>query len=75
MNRIPKLKKEKEKISIRIITGKSKNDFLAIVIRTENDSIKNEFLRIAGLLPEFTYYYRHGEAIKMIYTLPIIIRE
>lgn len=72
---IPKLKKGKEKFWIRIILGESKNDFKVSITRTDNDSIKKEFTRIINLLPEFDYYYRHGDYIKMSYSLPITIDE
>ncbi len=66
--------KGKERIQIRFEIGNSKKNF-KISVEADNDSIKKEFKRVAELLPEFSYYYRHGEVINMRYTLLITLSE
>jgi len=73
-NRIPVLENEKEKVYASIITGKNKNDF-TISVKSKNEKLSQEVTRVLQILPEFDYYYRHGEFFKMGYAIPITFNE
>ena len=73
-NRIPVLNNEKERVYASIKTGKNKNDF-KISVKSSNTKLSEEVTRVLQILPEFDYYYRHGEVFKMGYTFPIFFNE
>lgn len=70
---IPELKKT-ESASFSIKTGKDKRDF-TVTVRTDNEFIKNELLRISKQIHEFSYYYWHGKPLSPTYTQRLSFSE
>ncbi|MEW4922774.1 hypothetical protein [Algibacter sp. 2305UL17-15] len=63
---------KRKRISIIFKTGKSKNDF-SISIKGVNDKIvEDKLIETLKTLPEFDYYYRHGEELIRIITIAYI---
>ncbi len=61
-----------KKILISIKTGSSKNNFKVSVKGLQDKILENRFIEVLYSLPEFDYYYRHGEELNRIFTFSFI---
>lgn len=67
-----KSKLKRKKIYIVFKTGKSKNNF-SISIKGLNDEIvEDKLIETLKTLPEFDYYFRHGEELNQIFSIAYI---
>ncbi|AXT59209.1 hypothetical protein D1816_02215 [Aquimarina sp. AD10] len=58
------------KISIYLKTGKSKNDFSISKVKGITDkSLEKKLVEVINKLPNFDYYYRHGEELNIIFLI------
>ena len=57
---------------ISIKTGSSKNNFKVSVKGLQDKILENRFIEVLYSLPEFDYYYRHGEELNRIFTFSFI---
>lgn len=59
-----------KKISIYLKTGKSKNDFsISKIIGITDKILEKKLVEVINKLPDFDYYYRHGEELNMIFPI------
>ncbi len=61
-----------KKISIIFKTGKSKNNYSVSIKGLNNKNAEDKLIEILKTLPDFDYYYRHGEELKLIIPITYI---
>jgi len=61
-----------KRISIIFKTGKSKNDYSVSVKGINDKNLEKNLLMVLNSLPEFDYYYRHGEELNRFFAFPFI---
>ena len=64
-----KTKLKNKKISIIFKTGKSKKNYSVSIKGLNDKNVEDKLIETLSTLPDFDYYYRHGE--KLILTIPI----
>ncbi len=61
-----------KRISIIYKTGKSKNDYSVSIKGINDKTLEMELIETLKKLPEFDYYYRHGETLNLSFLIPYI---
>jgi hypothetical protein len=69
---LPDINEDEKRIIVRIGTGADKKSFDVTILKGINSNYDNEALRVTKLIPEWDVYYKHGQAIIMYWTLPIV---
>jgi hypothetical protein len=63
-------------LHFKIESGDSPSSYVVELMRGSDDEILNqEVTRAIKMLPDWDVYYRHGEAVKIVWIVPIIINE
>ncbi|MGB6268710.1 MAG: hypothetical protein WBF67_06815 [Olleya sp.] len=61
-----------KRISIVFKTGKSKNDYSVSIKGIDDENLEKKLISTLKSLPEFDYYYRHGEELTQFFSIPFI---
>jgi len=67
-----KSKLKRKKISIFFKTGKSKNNFSISIKGLKDKIVEGKLIETLKTLPEFDYYFRHGEELNQIFSIAYI---
>ena len=62
-------KLKNKRISILFKTGKSKKDYSVSLKGVDDKKLELKLINILKVLPDFDYYYRHGEELNL--TIPL----